>query len=730
MLPCVVGRLLTPGRIEGFLWLGAALCWANGLLLYGLLRELRPKMPLLAVVAAALLVTDRSDQSRFYVLWTSNFYWVALALLQLGLLLFLVACRRRSRPLLALACLSLVASLLVNEAGLPLTLLAPALAWFGRGRRELSPPWALAWLGTVGLLGLRVLMFLVGHGADAYQAQQYAVARDEPRALIANLGLHLSASLTCFQSSGAATLYWRPAAITLAIATVLAILGGWRLAGRSQRRQYLVVAGVAAIALLLGSAPFLTMSHLFRTQFYSAPGWAVLLAAAFCLAGSWLGRRVGTAAVAVAVGLLTANATAESFAVQEVRHLLLPYNFERTVRVFRQIHAVCPNPPPHTLVLLFLDEPERPPFLCNYCCMKLGQHLLGLPLVQANCPGHDRLVPEFGPYSVKLNDGPIYDLPSELGYDQVLAFRLRADDTILLLDRLPDRFLPPHNWAYRYDPLTLLRPGPVKELAYLRHTSWSRESGDLFSMTDGVLLGRGWGPLEVYQGALTRQAAGEAELFVNGFGQRQRTLCLTVEAGPSGYLEALDAEGKCVASVPVAGRQEVRLNIPTDPERVTPIRLCVAQESQTVPTFRAFCPASPGRGDWLLPAQDVVVGDLKLGANWGQLECHRGQLFRWVTNDAELVLGADREGPGDLLLDLAPGPGLGGQPCCLELRDRDDRVLATVCVTNREGVRLAVPAGARAGTVLHLHVEGGGHPIVGDSRILNFCIHRCCWSAD
>ncbi len=37
MLPSAVGHALTPGRIDGLLWVGAGLCWLNGLLLFALL---------------------------------------------------------------------------------------------------------------------------------------------------------------------------------------------------------------------------------------------------------------------------------------------------------------------------------------------------------------------------------------------------------------------------------------------------------------------------------------------------------------------------------------------------------------------------------------------------------------------------------------------------------------------------------------------------------------------
>src|SRR5438309_2110650 len=77
-LVSVVARSLTPDRIEGFLWTATALCWLNALLLFALIRRLVPGEPVLALLAAALLIVNRSDSSRFFVLWTTNCYWTAL----------------------------------------------------------------------------------------------------------------------------------------------------------------------------------------------------------------------------------------------------------------------------------------------------------------------------------------------------------------------------------------------------------------------------------------------------------------------------------------------------------------------------------------------------------------------------------------------------------------------------------------------------------------------------
>ncbi len=112
---------------------------------------------------------------------------------------------------------------------------------------------------------------------------------------------------------------------------------------------------------------------------------------------------------------------------------------------------------------------------------------------------------------------------------------------------------------------------------------------------------------------------------------------------------------------------------------------------------------------------DIVTAaaTFRLGANWFQLEAYAGDVFRWVDNDAELVV----DEPQTLVLELEAGPGLASAAFDLELRHLDQRPAQTARVNGRETIELEVDAGT-----YHLHVEGGGRTCPGDWRTLNF---RC-----
>lgn len=132
-------------------------------------------------------------------------------------------------------------------------------------------------------------------------------------------------------------------------------------------------------------------------------------------------------------------------------------------------------------------------------------------------------------------------------------------------------------------------------------------------------------------------------------------------------------------------------------------------------------PVHPPRGHFApgafdldhLVAPDIVAdtSNLRLGANWFPLEVHAGEAFRWVENDAELLI----EKPQTIRLEVEAGPGLGAASFALELRRQDGSRPRIVQVEGRANVDIELDAAS-----YHLHVEGGGRSCPGDSRILNF----------
>lgn len=123
---------------------------------------------------------------------------------------------------------------------------------------------------------------------------------------------------------------------------------------------------------------------------------------------------------------------------------------------------------------------------------------------------------------------------------------------------------------------------------------------------------------------------------------------------------------------------------------------------------------------------DIVAPDagIRIGSGWQVLETFHNETFRWVTNDAQILIAAPRAGTQRLKIALASGPGLQGKSFLLQARDPSGRQVAAVQVRGRQTVELFLPVQAGEND-FRLHVDGGGHATPGkDPRILNFRVFR------
>jgi hypothetical protein len=112
-----------------------------------------------------------------------------------------------------------------------------------------------------------------------------------------------------------------------------------------------------------------------------------------------------------------------------------------------------------------------------------------------------------------------------------------------------------------------------------------------------------------------------------------------------------------------------------------------------------------------------------LGSGWGVLETFRNEVFRWVENDAQLLLTASKSGDVTLALFVEPGPGVGG-PFLLKILDGSGRQVNAVKVDRRKSVELSLPVEAGKQNEFRLHVDGGGKRTPQDPRVLNFRVFR------
>ena len=131
-----------------------------------------------------------------------------------------------------------------------------------------------------------------------------------------------------------------------------------------------------------------------------------------------------------------------------------------------------------------------------------------------------------------------------------------------------------------------------------------------------------------------------------------------------------------------------------------------------------------------LSPDDIAAQDsgIYFGDGWYSIEQYSPkERFRWVDNDAQVVVDLPSDPAPPLILDLEPGPGVGYQPFRLQVRDAAGTVIAETIVAQRLRLELQLPGGSRRVT-FRLHVPMGGAPKSDDPRIMNFRVFSCNWA--
>jgi hypothetical protein len=110
-------------------------------------------------------------------------------------------------------------------------------------------------------------------------------------------------------------------------------------------------------------------------------------------------------------------------------------------------------------------------------------------------------------------------------------------------------------------------------------------------------------------------------------------------------------------------------------------------------------------------------GSVTLGKNWGAYESFGGVSFRWVANDAQIEVHGN--GLVRVALSCEGGPSLGTTAFPLRVLDASGRQVDHAdCAGASRMVEFILPVRGQAQYVLH--VDGGGRPVAGERRILNF----------
>jgi hypothetical protein len=245
---------------------------------------------------------------------------------------------------------------------------------------------------------------------------------------------------------------------------------------------------------------------------------------------------------------------------------------------------------------------------------------------------------------------------------------------------------------------------------------------DIASPGAGLHFGSSWYPAHRdSQDRLCRWAGNDAELIVRVPADANRRLSLDLEPGPSAggwplTLQLVDAAGTALGEAIVRRRMVVSFALPWPAGERRALRLRALGGGLAVPNdphilnFRVFrCawasrPAEPSPPPQRPPEpltrassrvgaffrslseslheRDIASAPdgLQLGAGWHAPESFGGESFRWVENDAELIVRTPAGPPQLLVTRVQPGPAVGFGPSTLEVRDHAGQIVASAAV--------------------------------------------------
>lgn len=119
-------------------------------------------------------------------------------------------------------------------------------------------------------------------------------------------------------------------------------------------------------------------------------------------------------------------------------------------------------------------------------------------------------------------------------------------------------------------------------------------------------------------------------------------------------------------------------------------------------------------------------GPIAFGAGWYAVEREAsGTPFRWVGEDAEIILSANADPSVVLEMEVEPGSGVRYRPFKMLVLDEAQRTVAVGMVQGRQVVRVGLRVRPEFVNRFTIKTKGGGHPSPGDTRTLNFRVLNC-----
>jgi hypothetical protein len=362
-----------PGDFLSFQIVYALLWWARGVLAFLILDRLIPERPLFSYLFGALVIVHASDNTLNWIGQMNQFGFIAWMLLSFYLLLrgLQTSHGRKSALLVGLSCCASFLSIFSYESQLFIILATPLLLGLVSGgiRRNLVKL-AFYYVIPIGYIYLNVRRYRTGRWT--YQG---SVLRDAwgLRSLIHDLAFNVSASLKFWnwgivpldsQSLPAVLVIFVGAMVTLCLGAVsLRALTPVTFPAVFPARRHLAgFLGAGFILLLLSFPAYLllnTAASLWRTQFLSGIGAALVLASLAGLAGTILPDGKARLVWLLACGGVVCLFGVRAAYVDGRFHYQV---WERHRQAIAAVLAVAPRIEPDSVIVLVGVPRSNPPF--------------------------------------------------------------------------------------------------------------------------------------------------------------------------------------------------------------------------------------------------------------------------------------------------------------------------------------------------------------------------------
>jgi len=435
--------LLFPHRLEAFLWLHGIYLWLAGVLVWRLFARLAPGQGTWAFLAGTFTATWAPlDFLRLDAVETVAYSGVTFVMLAAASLL-LESWRRRSMPLLAVAVVLAFCAARTYESVLPLLFAAPALLWAAPASPEdRRPRWRFvaSWEAVIVLAAVLSVVGVLLPAEGSYQLSALSLDLHPGgvvRRLARQAAYHLGPAVAVTGHE------MRTAHVILSTVTFLLVA-----AAIARRHPDTVPARVHARQALLGLVLAVLGWSVFalspairsaaRTQFLSAPGVGVLLAALIGLAAAVVPPWARTAAAAAMAAWIVAVGAARTGAMQREWDVRGYWPVQSTS--LREITTVVPDVLPNTLVVVLDGRGAWPAtFTFRHALLLLYEgRAIGL------VPGaHDFLYPaRFAAGGISCEPWPVIRKPWDAAPtfhrgSEIVALALAADGSVSLLEHWP-----------------------------------------------------------------------------------------------------------------------------------------------------------------------------------------------------------------------------------------------------------------------------------------------------